>query len=117
VYCAGAPCPSGDICCFDPTSSNPPDHCGQHGQCGSGYSEVSCSSPAACPGGYCCAQFVLAGNPPQQFRDYTQVSCQTTCGFNSSETTVCDPNSADPCPFGGTCTQSQLLGSGYSVCN
>jgi hypothetical protein len=117
VYCAGAPCPAGDICCFDPTSSNPPDHCGAPGQCGSGYSQVSCSSPAACPSGYCCAQFILAGNPPQQFREYTQVACQATCGFNSNETTLCDPTSGTPCPFGGNCVQSQLLGTGYFVCD
>jgi hypothetical protein len=117
VYCGGTQCPAGNVCCFDPTSNNPPDHCGTAGQCGAGYSEVSCSGPAACPGGYCCAQFVLVGNPPQQYRDYTGVACQSTCDNPSTEIVVCDPTSSNPCPFGGTCVQSGLLGNGYNVCN
>lgn len=122
MYCDGAACSPGAVCCYNPSSAQPPDHCGQHGQCGNipgggPFTEISCSSPADCPGGYCCAEFMLGGNPPQQFREYTAISCQASCDNPQAEIVVCDPTAANPCPFGGTCTASTLLGAGYYVCN
>jgi hypothetical protein len=116
VYCAGNPCAAGQICCFDATSNTPPDHCGSHGGCGVGYVELSCSSPQDCPGQLCCASFVITGVPPTQFRQYTNVACSVGCDIQSGQVVVCDPTRANPCPFGGTCTPSNLLGGGYMIC-
>jgi hypothetical protein len=60
---------------------------------------------------------MLGGNPPQQFREYTGISCQASCANTQSQIVVCDPTAANDCPFGGTCIQSTLLGAGYYVCN
>jgi hypothetical protein len=109
-------CPQSDICCYNPDTNTPPDKCGKPGQCGNGYSEVSCSGPEYCPGGYCCAQFTVAGMPPNTYRHYTNVSCQSTCDNPTMEILICDPNSANPCPFGGMCVPSTLLGMPYNVC-
>jgi hypothetical protein len=95
----------------------PPDHCGKHGQCGTQYSEVTCSGPAYCPGGYCCAQFIVVGVPPQDYRHYTSIACQADCSNTMIEIVVCDPNATDPCPYGGQCVASTLLGTPYNVCN
>jgi hypothetical protein len=109
-------CPVPDICCYNPDNNMPPDKCGKAGQCGMGYTEVSCSSPAYCPGGYCCAQFTVGGTPPNTYRRYTNISCQAQCNMPQQEIIVCDPNSANPCPFGGQCVPSTLLGTPYHVC-
>jgi hypothetical protein len=77
--------------------------------------EVSCSGPGYCPGGYCCAEYTVDNTMPPH-RRYTSVSCRAQCNSPLQEIVVCDPRAADPCPFGGTCQMSGLLGMPYYVC-
>ncbi len=118
VYCDGMACPGGDVCCYDPDEGNPigPDYCSTKNHCNMGYSELSCSGPAGCPGSYCCATFTVAGTPPNQYRHYSGISCQPTCNDIGSQIIICDPAAANACPFGGTCQPSSLLGTPYNIC-
>jgi hypothetical protein len=121
VYCDGNLCGTGQICCFNPDTATPPDHCGQRGMCASStsdgiFTEVSCSGPGYCPGGYCCAQFTLQNTMPPR-RHYTSIACQAQCNSPFQETIVCDPSAANPCPYGGQCQMSGILSVPYYVCN
>jgi hypothetical protein len=110
LACAGGSCGAGQVCCFNP--SGPGDHCGTKGNCPQGYSELSCSDPADCPGGVCCAQFQLFNMQVY----YTGISCQPSCNNQGSEFVICGPTETSVCPPGTQCIQSQLLGSGYMIC-
>ena len=103
VWCKGAPCQAGDVCCFNLQNANL-DTCGSAGQCGGGFIEIACSGPGDCPGQVCCGDW-------QNF--YTDVSCQATC--DDPDVTLCtgDPNACGPEQF---CDASQTLGAGYDVC-
>jgi len=81
------------------------------GNCPQGYSELTCGSPADCPGSTCCAQY----NVMNGMAFYTGASCQPTCNQPGSEFVVCT-NNASVCPPGTQCIQSQLLGQGYWIC-
>lgn len=113
VSCNGGLCPPGQICCFDPSSSQPPDHCGHTGQCGPSFVELTCSGPQGCPGQVCCAHYKQGGG---QF-EYTGISCQASCNNPNSEIIVCSQTMPNVCPPGTQCQQSNLLGAGYRICN
>ena len=103
VFCKGAPCDAGQVCCFH--SNNPDmDHCGAPASCGGGYIELSCNGPEDCNGGVCCGDYDF------QQQHYNGVSCQPVC----QGVTLCTGNPA-VCTV-GQCQQSQTLGSGYQVC-
>jgi hypothetical protein len=116
VYCAGGVCGKGQICCFDPTSNNPPDMCGTHGQCGPGYVELSCSQPSDCPGQQCCATFTLIQTAQGMLRVYQSVACASQCDNPMSQLPICT-NDPGVCPVGTMCVQSTLLGPPYQICN
>ena len=118
VNCADSTCPAGDICCFNPTSGNPPDHCGKSGQCGQGFVELTCSGPEGCPGEICCGRGMVVGSGPAQTFQYAGVSCAATCANTSTyvEYTLCSAQDPGVCGAGQQCTQSQVLGSNYYLC-
>jgi hypothetical protein len=80
------------------------------------FSELSCTGPDYCPNQVCCAHFTVIGMGPTAYRHYTSVACQAACPNDGTQTVICDPNAANPCPFGGQCTPSQLLGNPYNIC-
>jgi hypothetical protein len=102
------PCGGNDICCFNPFG--PGDHCGMNGQCDPGYVELTCSSPADCPGQVCCATI----DPTQN--TFQGISCQSTCN-GPNEVVVCGAKFMQGvCQPGQKCVQSQQLGFGYRLC-
>jgi hypothetical protein len=104
VWCAGAPCQGGEVCCFHLQDPNL-DNCGDAGRCGGGFIELSCSGPGDCPGAQvCCGDW-------QNF--YTDISCQPAC--DAPDVTLCtgDPGA---CGAGQFCDASGSLGAGYDVC-
>ncbi|MEJ7729783.1 MAG: hypothetical protein WKG00_11245 [Polyangiaceae bacterium] len=103
VWCAGAPCQGGEVCCFH-LENRDLDNCGSAGQCGGGFMEISCSGPGDCPGQVCCGEW-------QNF--YTDISCQPTC--NGPDVTLCTGDE-DACGPGQFCSASGSLGAGYDVC-
>ncbi len=118
VNCADGTCAAGEVCCFDATSTNPPDHCGKHGQCGQSFIELTCSVPEDCPGQICCARGTVVGMGPSQTFQYAGVSCQPTCANTTTyvEFALCSTTDPNVCPTGQQCTQSQVLGNNYYVC-
>jgi hypothetical protein len=104
VYCKGAPCADGQVCCFNLQDENL-DHCGAGGSCGDGYIELSCNGPADCPNQVCCGLYNGNG--------YNGVICKASC--EGQELVMCD---GDPsvCGIGGSCNQSGYLGQGYMYC-
>ena len=109
VFCNGAPCDAGEICCFNLTQMT--DHCGQAGSCGDGFIQLTCNGPEDCPGGVCCGDVDFQKNPP-----YKGIDCKQSCNNPQNEIVIC--SEADPtCPPGKQCKQSMFLGAGYKVCN
>jgi hypothetical protein len=106
-------CNAGEVCCFKQTGSTGGGHCGMPGQCGAGYFENWCSSPAGCPGAVCCAHWVMM----MSIVDYQGVSCAASCSDATSEFVVCDQQPPNVCPAGTTCYASAILGPGYNVCH
>ena len=106
VYCNGAPCAPGEVCCFNP--NGPGDHCGTHNQCNGGTVELGCNGPEDCPGQICCAtvknQTAVDG-----------ISCRTSCS-TQEDFVVC--SAADPgvCAPGTQCNPVNQLGAGYRLC-
>jgi hypothetical protein len=106
VYCNGAPCMTGDICCFNP--NGPGDHCGQAGNCDPGYVEFSCNEPSDCPGAVCCAQL-------QGGMQLLGISCQAKCD-GPGDIIVCSKAEPNVCPMGTMCQKVNQIGNGYRFC-
>jgi hypothetical protein len=112
VACNGGTCKAGQVCCHNPADLGG-DHCGTAGQCGTGFIEIDCSSPADCPTGQiCCAHYSKVGG----MVEYTSISCSPSCGPAGSTYVICtgDPNY---CPPGTTCKPTSVLGNGYEICS
>jgi hypothetical protein len=69
---------------------------------------LNCDDWADCDGGACCV--VMGGGPVT-----TQCTSGTTC---MPDHPLCDPNAANPCPYGGTCKaiDGMLMGTPYHNC-
>jgi hypothetical protein len=111
VACNGGTCKAGQVCCHNPADLGG-DHCGTAGQCGSGYIEIDCSSPADCPGQICCAHYSKVGG----MIEYTGISCAASCGPAGSTYVICTGNPSF-CPPGTTCKPTSVLGNGYEICS
>jgi hypothetical protein len=107
VYCDTTACDAGQICCFNPTG--PGDHCGYAGMCGTGYIEISCTTPDGCPNGSCCADVNFMMNVP-----YTGIACQPSC--TNMQIVLCSQDNPGVCPPMTLCQQSQSLGPDYFIC-
>jgi len=107
VFCNGAPCLTGDICCFNP--NGPGDHCGQAGQCDPGFVELSCNGPEDCPGQICCATTDQGG------QTVTGISCQATCS-QPNDFVVCSQQQPNVCQGNTQCQTTNFLGNGYRLC-
>jgi hypothetical protein len=107
----------GEICCLNPLSNNPPDHCAQPNMCGNAFVELLCSGPADCPGELCCAHGMVVNQQGQPLFRYSGTSCQPTCPYTipESEFPLCDPTGPNVCGV-RTCQQSMELGNNYFVC-
>ncbi len=106
VSCNNMVCPAGDVCCFNP--NGPGDHCGQSGQCGPGFVQLSCNGPNDCPNENCCATL-------EQGSKLEGIACQATCG-QPSEIIVCSQNGPNVCQGNTQCQAVPALGSGYNLC-
>jgi hypothetical protein len=117
-------------CCFD----NPTIHKDAGGHCTSGKSatddcntnandkgyetRIECATPDDCPNEFCCGTYG-GPNPDAGEAWYTIVSCKKKCEI--PDRIICDPK-GQKCPVddGGTeagaCAQSQLLPTGYDIC-
>ena len=102
VFCAGAPCDQGQVCCFN-LENGALDACGAPGACGPGTITLSCNDAEDCPGQVCCGDWNGMG--------YSGVSCQPQC----AGLTMCG-NDPQACELNQQCVPSGYLGNGYGYC-
>lgn len=102
VFCAGAPCDQGQVCCFN-LENGDLDACGAPGACGPGTITLSCNDAGDCPGQVCCGDWNGMG--------YSGVSCQPQC----AGLTMCG-NDPQACEADQQCIASGYLGNGYGYC-
>lgn len=106
VYCQGAPCMVGQVCCLN-SKDHSLDVCAAPGSCGQGFVELACNGPEDCPGQVCCGDHLASGG-------YSKLSCQATCTGTDTRI-ICEAHPAI-CPSGKVCKPSSWLGNGYSYC-
>ena len=113
IFCSAG----SEVCCFDKDR--------KAGTCQSSGSQCSkvkmpCDSANECNGGsgVCCAQFKNGSGTQNGLQDVSCVSSASQCSAMSgySNEMLCNPQAAQPCPSGKTCTGSSMLGNGYHSC-
>ncbi|MGH7328205.1 MAG: hypothetical protein ACREJX_07630, partial [Polyangiaceae bacterium] len=108
VQCSSGDCSIAEnqVCCFSVSSAT--GMCSSGAGCSGDSVAVPCDSAQDCtdegkPGDVCCAQADQSGA-------VTSVACSTPTDCNAAQgmTNMCDPNAANPCPNGGTCSASTV---------
>lgn len=116
IQCTSGDCSIADnqVCCYGVSKTG--TCTSQSGCVGDGTFPIPCDSTQDCsdegmPGTICCATADQTGA-------VTNVECvdPSNCQSSNGQTNLCDPNAADPCPNGGTCSASTVSIPGYDIC-